>query len=72
MSVHRTARQRKRLFRAALALDGLTFTKWCEMRGITLPHLSGVLAGKRESARLLAAVDEYTDARLAAHADSAA
>ena len=66
MTPHRTPRQRKKLFRAALALDGLTFSRWCEMRGITLQHLSSVLNGKRESARLLAAVDQYADDRLAA------
>jgi hypothetical protein len=56
---------RKRRFRAALALDGLTMNRWADKNGITGSYVSAVLAGRMESLRLLALIDEYTEKTLA-------
>jgi hypothetical protein len=72
MTVHRTLKQRKKLFRAALALDGETMESWCQKRGITYAHLYAVLHGKRESARLMQGIDDYATSRLASQAAGAA
>lgn len=55
---------RKQMFRAALAITGLTATQWAQKQGITLGHLSQVLTGERESASLTAKVDSFIDKNL--------
>lgn len=68
---------RKRQFRAALGLAGLTADKWAAERGITGGHLSRVLSGKYSSARkepspvadrILAQVDEFSQKTLTEYA----
>lgn len=55
---------RKKLFRAALALTGMTATQWATEQGITLAHLSQVLDEKRESGRLTEKIDAFIDKKL--------
>jgi transcriptional regulator with XRE-family HTH domain len=50
---------RRKRFRAALALAGMTQQSFAEQAGITPDHLSLVLAGKRASVRLMERVDEF-------------
>jgi predicted transcriptional regulator len=50
---------KRKAFRAALALAGLTQTKWAELEGITQEHVSLVLSGKRDSARLIEKIDAF-------------
>ena len=50
---------RKR-FRAALALAGLTQEQWAEQEGVTPSHLSRVLAGERDSQRLMDRLSAFT------------
>lgn len=58
--MQRTADSRKARFRAALALAQLTQEQWAEQNGVTASHLSRVLAGERDSMRLLEKVDAFT------------
>lgn len=53
---------RKRKFRAALALKGLTAAEFAAMNGFTAQHLSYVLSGKRTSAPVLELVDRFIGA----------
>lgn len=62
--MQRTKDTRKARFRAALALAGLTAEQWAEREGITASHLSRVLAGERDSSRLLEKVDAFTEKHL--------
>lgn len=62
---------RKRRFLAALALAGLTQEMWCEREGITTTHLYLVLAGKRESQRLIEKIEAYTEETLSQSASAA-
>jgi gp16 family phage-associated protein len=55
---------RKQLFKAALALDGTTAQEWAESHGITAMHVSMVLNGRRESARLLDKIDAFVAKKL--------
>lgn len=55
----RAKHSRKQLFRAALAMAGLTAEQWAASEGITAGHLSQVVTGKRESVTLTAKVDEF-------------
>lgn len=58
MTIKRTTNDRKRKeFRAALALAGLTLTKWAERQDVTPEHVWQVLSGNRESNRLMQEVD---------------
>lgn len=50
---------RKRLFRAALAIAGVTGTQWAKERGVTRQHLAFVLDGDRESKSLTDEVDAF-------------
>lgn len=43
---------RRKAFKAALALEGTTAKEWCEAHGISRGHLYAVLRGERESGRL--------------------
>ena len=55
---------RKRLFRAALAIAGITGTQWAKEQGVTRQHLQFVLTGERESKTLTDAVDAFIDKHL--------
>lgn len=55
----RTMAQRRKEFRAALALAELTQTAWAASHEITPEHVSLVLSGKRESKRLIEKVDAF-------------
>lgn len=50
---------RKQLFRAALAIAGMTGKRWADEHGVTRVHLWYVLEGDRESASLTEAVDAF-------------
>jgi transcriptional regulator with XRE-family HTH domain len=50
---------RKRRFRAALAMAGLTAAEFAESVEVTPTHLSFVLSGKRNSARVAEAIDQF-------------
>lgn len=50
---------RKRLFRAALALADLTAEEWCYERGIRSPVLSAFLAGTRDNPELEQKVEAF-------------
>lgn len=58
---------RKQLFRAALAIAGLTAGQWAEREGLTAMHLSMVLNGKRDSARLGEKIDAFVRTHLNKH-----
>lgn len=51
---------RKSAFRAALALARMTQGEFAAREGVSGSHLSLVLDGKRESERLVAAIDAFT------------
>lgn len=55
----RAKTSRKALFKAALAIAGTTQDQWCEKEGLSVGHLSLVLAGKRESRSLTDRVDAF-------------
>lgn len=63
---------RKQLFRAALAIAGLTAAEWAEHEGITAQWLSMVLSGKNVSLTLSEKIEAFTrehvDARTIARA----
>lgn len=59
---------RKKDFKAALAYAEMTVKQWCQENSVTPPHLHLVLTGQRESARLIAVVDEFIEK----HSQSAA
>lgn len=50
---------RKRLFRAALALSGLTAERWSYKRGINAGQLSRALSGTLENVEIEAKVDAF-------------
>jgi hypothetical protein len=55
-----TLAERRKRFKAALALAETTAERWAtEVGGVTSVHLSYVLNGRRESPRLIALVDEF-------------
>ena len=51
---------RKQLFRASLALAGMTAKQWAEREGIGHSYLSAVLAGRMVSKRLDEKIDAFT------------
>jgi transcriptional regulator with XRE-family HTH domain len=51
---------RRKTFRAALALAGMTQAQWAEAQGVTEGHLSHVLNKRRISKKLLKAVEDFT------------
>lgn len=55
---------RKQLFRAALAIAGLTAGQWAQREGITGNYLSQVLGGKLKSKRLDTKIDAFTEKHL--------
>jgi hypothetical protein len=52
---------RKRLFRAALALADLTAEEWAYKHGVRSPVLSMVLRGVRDDAELVQKIDAFID-----------
>lgn len=50
---------RKKRFKAARALAGITAKEWARSRGVTFQHLNEVLDGNRISPRLDAEVDAF-------------
>jgi hypothetical protein len=63
---------RKQLFRAALAIAGLTAAQWADRESITPEHLSRVLNSRRESGTLIEKIDAFIAEKLPDHAPSAA
>ena len=58
---------RKQLFRAALAIKGLTAGQFAATLDVTPEHLSLVLHGKRESKRLTDKIDAFVREHLEKH-----
>lgn len=58
---------RKRLFRAALAVAEMTAEQFAEGEGVTSGHLSNVLNGKRESGSLTDKVDAFVAKHMEGH-----
>ena len=58
---------RKQLFRAALAIAGQTVVQWAASEGLTPEHVSLVLNGRRESARLLDKIDAFVREKMDKH-----
>lgn len=50
---------RKRKFKAALALTGLTAQQWAEKEGITRQHLNATLNDENESKPLTEKIDAF-------------
>ena len=63
---------RKQLFRAALALAGLTARDWAEREGISESYLSFVLNGKRESDALNEKINAFTNGMMGKRATALA
>jgi hypothetical protein len=57
--MHTPPASRKQRFRAALAYVGKTQQDFAEENGVAPSHLSAVLSEKRESGRLLSAIDAF-------------
>lgn len=55
---------RKRLFRAALAIAGMTAEQWGQKEGVTSGHLSMILAGKRTNEDIEARIEAFTTKHL--------
>lgn len=51
------ANQRRKQFKAAVALAGTTVKEWAESKGVTVSHLNQVLRKRRESPRLDGEID---------------
>lgn len=58
---------RKQLFKAALAIAGLTGKQWAEGEGITPQWLSMVLSGKEVSGTLTTKIDAFIAEHLPDH-----
>ena len=58
---------RKQLFRAALAVAGLTAEQWAVREGTTSGHLSMLLAEKRKNERITGRVDAFIKKHMAGH-----
>lgn len=54
-----TRTSRKQLFRAALAIAGLTAREWADREGTSESYLSLVLNGKRESEALTMKIEAF-------------
>ncbi len=50
---------RKKRFKAARALAGITAKEWAKSRGVSFQHLNEVLEGNRISPRLDSEVDSF-------------
>ncbi len=55
----KTPVSRKKRFKAARALAGVTVKGWAKSRGVSFQHLNEVLDGNRVSPRLDAEVDAF-------------
>lgn len=58
---------RKRLFKAALAVAEMTVEQWAASRGVTGGHVSNVLAEKRVSDSLTVQIDDFIAEHMAGH-----
>lgn len=67
-TVGATARSRKALFGAAIALAETTVKAWAAEQNVTPQHLYHVLSGERESASLVEKVDAFIAQHLPQHA----
>jgi hypothetical protein len=63
---------RKRLFRASLAIAGMTAAQWARKQGITPQYLSMVLNRKHISERLTAKIDAFIGEHLQEYTTTAA
>lgn len=63
--------ERRKRFRAALALAGMDAQDFAEMVAVTPAHVSMVLSGKRESEVLCAKIDAFADKYLGKRSTSA-
>lgn len=68
----RAKTSRKQLFRAALAIAGLTQEQWASGEGVTSGHLSQVLSEKRESLTLSGKIDAFVREHLKERASALA
>jgi hypothetical protein len=59
-----TQANRKKRFKAALAMMGMTQGAWAVSRGRTLQHLNAVVNGWRESQPLEAEIDAFANSVL--------
>jgi hypothetical protein len=50
---------RKKQFKAALALAGMTAKEWAAVQGVTTKHVDEVVLGKRTSERLNTEIDAF-------------
>jgi transcriptional regulator with XRE-family HTH domain len=65
MIMPRATTRRKQLFRAALALSGMTLAEWAAREDIARETISRVLNGKQGASMvLLAKIDEFTQKQL--------
>jgi hypothetical protein len=55
---------RKQLFRAALAIVGMTTEQWAQKEGVTAAYISMILSRKRKSEELEAKIDAFIDKHL--------
>jgi hypothetical protein len=55
---------RKQLFRAALAIAGLTAEQWGAREGVTSGHLSMILSGVRYNEGIVERIDAFTKQQL--------
>lgn len=62
----RTTDTRRKRFKAALALAGLTLAKWADKEGVTRQHVNEVLKGERVSAPLNEKIDRFIESYLVA------
>jgi gp16 family phage-associated protein len=58
--IMRAQDSRRKRFKAALALAGVSLAKWAEAEGVTRQHVNEVLSGKRVSAPLNEKINEFT------------
>lgn len=63
-----TTTDRKRLFRAALALRKMTAGQWAQAEGISESFLSLLLSEKRQSEQVTARIDAFIEKHLNKHA----
>lgn len=58
---------RKAMFRAALAVAGLTLEQWAKSESVSAGHVSNVLAEKRTSDPLTEKIDAFIAKHMAGH-----
>lgn len=55
---------RKQLFRAALAIAGMTAEQWGRTQGVTSGHLSMILSGTRKNDAITSKIDAFVEKHL--------